>query len=271
MQRSVYKHIILDTVAATGGDILVKNRYIYVNGVALWKQDDVANGGVVYVASNSSVTPGVLTYDFPNTPLNNTTYTIQVTVSNGGGQGANNNPLVFNISVVTPATGTLTDNDVVDLFEAKINTPAYSDYFTASGTDDLVVTATTAYPVIIGSAVSPATVTQTTPGVTKAGSLAQMAALGVGENGNTVWASGTKGTFAGTYYDLYYCLNYKEIGENNTALVKQANQVCLWIPNGATNASDFVTALDNVLGGFLLDGTTVSEHQLETKSLGGVQ
>ena len=54
------------------------------------------------------------------------------------------------------------------------------------------------------------------------------------------------------------------------------NAISIALTNGngyaaATNYATFITDLDNVLGGFLKDGSTRSQHQLEVNSQGGTQ
>lgn len=246
MQRSIYKHIILDTIAVTGDDISVVNRHLYINGVLLWKFDDVSVA--TKVANVSSETAGVLTYTPTATPANATTYYVSFTVSNPNAEGAQNDPLIFNVAVNTPATGSLTATTLVTQFKNALANAPYTTYVTASGSSTLVLTATTGYPVIIGNNTPDITVVQTTQGVALAGTVAEMEALGAGDN-NTVWASGTAGTFAGTAYDLYYATAFTNIGEQNTTRVNQGTQICLWVNAGATNKSTFETALENVLKG----------------------
>lgn len=278
MQRSTYLHKILDTIQPTGGDIVVKNRYLYINGVLMFKMDDVERDGITKAVSVGSVTAGVLTYGVPVVPLNATTYNIQVTVDNPTAQGVQQNPLVFNIPVTTPANGTLANADLVTLFKNKINAVAqtYNTYFVASGTTSLVLTATTAYPVITGSATSPMTVVQTTTGVPTSGLVANMLALGVqtnstpaqlgvGNPSNTQWISGTPGTLAGTSYTAYTILSALNVGESNTQRINQENNQILWVDEQSANYAVFIADLDQVLGGFLKAGTIVNTHELEVK------
>lgn len=265
MQRSIYKHIILDTIQVTGDDVLVKNRHLYVNNVLLWKFDDVDKDSVNKTTGTASVTPGVLTYSLPLVPVNSTQYSIQVTVANPGAEGSDPDPLVFNITVTTAATGTLANTDLATQFANVINAAGsvYQPYFSAVAAATLELTAETAYPVIIGSATSPITVTQSTQGTQAAGTPALMADLGVGDS-NTIWASGTTGTLAGTVYDLYYAAVHTNIGETNTARVNQGEHVLLWVNQSATNRANFETALENVLkGGTKTSATTSNTDTIE--------
>ncbi len=285
MQRSVYQHKILDTIAASGADIGVKNRYIYINGVQMWKQDDVEKDGITFIPNVQSVTAAVLTYSVPAVPTNSTVYTIQVTVPNPNAQGDQQNPLVLNIPVTTPSTGTLANTDLVTLFKTAINSvyQGYNTYFVATGTTTLILTATTVYPVMIGGVTAPITVVQTTAGVNLQGNVAQMESLGVtvnsvpaqlgaGNPNNTIWVSGTAGTLAGTYYDAYFCASALNIGEQNTIRQNQEFGQYLWINSGSGNAASFESILNAVLGGFLRNGTTINWHELETKNFNpGVQ
>lgn len=251
MQRSIYKHLILDTIAVTGDDILVKNGILYIAGTPIFKFDDVARNSVNKVAGVSSETAGVVTYSMASSVLNSTTYSITIRVANPNAEGAQQDPILFNVSVQTPATGSLTNITLFDQFRAKLAGIAYTPYFTTNGTGNatLVLTAVSGYPVITGNATSPITVAQTTQGVQITGTPTTMATIGAGDNINTVWLSGTQGTFAGTLYDLYYSLEYQEVGESNAARVNLGSQTCLWVNAGATNKSTFETALESVLAG----------------------
>lgn len=276
MQRSIYTHKILDTIQATGGDIIVKNGYLYIKGNLMFKFADVERNGIVKATPVTSATAGVLTYAVPLVPANSTVYSVSVTVANPTATGAQQNPLVFTIPVTTAATGTLANTDLVTQFKNLINSTnqSYSTYFVATGTTTLILTATSSYPVIIGNATPNITVTQTTQGVATAGLPANMAALGViygtpasqlgqGNPTNTIWISGTAGTLASASYYSYSINSALNIGENATMRVNQENSQILWVATDATNRATFITDLDNVLGGFLKDGTTVSTHPAE--------
>ncbi len=282
MQRSVYQHKILDTIAASGADITVKNRYVYINGVQMFKMDDVEQNGIVFVPKVSSVTAGVLTYTVPSVPVNSTTYTIGFSVGNPGATGSQDNPLNNTVSVITAATGTLANTDLVTQFKNRINNDAnLSQYVVASGSTTLILTAVAAYPILVNfSTVSPITVAQTTLGIGLAGSVAEMQALGVvvpssaspaplgtGIANNTIWITGTTGTFAGTYYDLYYCASALNVGEGNTIRLNQENVQCLWVNNGSGNAAAFESIFNAILGGYQRNGTLVNFHELEVKNI----
>ncbi len=264
MQRSIYKHVILDTIQATGDDVIVDNRILYINGVQMFKFDNIAQGGYSKVSGVSSVTAGVVTYTPLANPANSTQYKIQVTVANPGATGAQPNPLIFNVAVTTPSTGTLTATTLADQFRTALGQSPYTTYFTASGSGTLILTATSSYPVIVAASQVGMTAVQTTQGVEITGTPTTMALIGAGNNANTVWASGTRGTFAGTLYDLYFDFEYREIGETNTDRVNQGLQQCLWVNFGATNRSTFETALENVLaGGTKTSATTANPETIE--------
>ncbi len=282
MQRSVYQHKILDTIAASGADITVKNRYVFINGFQMFKMDDVEQNGVVFVPKVSSVTQGVLTYTVPSVPVNSTTYTIGLSIANPGATGSQDNPLNQIVSVITAATGTLANTDLVTQFKNRINNDAYlSQFVVASGSTTLILTATTSYPVIVNfSTVAPITVVQTTVGVQTAGSVAEMQALGAlvpnstvpaplgtGNSNNTIWITGTAGTYAGTSYDLYYCASALNVGEGNTVRINQENVQCLWVNNGSGNAAAFESIFNAILGGYQRNGTLVNFHELEVKNI----
>lgn len=251
MQRSVYQHTVLDTIQASGLDIVVQNRQLYINGVSMWKFDDVRVNGIKKKTAVTSETLAKLTYTVPAVPANSTTYTVQFTVANNGATGAQSNPLVFNISVLTAATGTLANTDLVTQFKAVLANAPYTTYIAASGTTTLVLDAVAGYPVLIGGATAPITVAQTAQGIPKNGLPANMVALGVTP------------TPTGAAYTMYYCENFAAIGETNTRRFNQGVQQVLWLREAATNYATFITDFDNVLLGFLKDGTTINNHQLE--------
>ena len=288
MQRSVISHKILDVVQASGADITVKNRYLYIKGNMIGKFDDMEKDGVQQIVAVSSVTQAVLTFSVPAVPLNSSAtvpqiYSIQVTVDNPGATGVQNNPLVFNFSVTTPVTGTLANTDLVTLFKTLINSTSqsYSTYFVATGTTTLILTATTAYPVMIGTPTAPITVAQTTQGVQLAGQVANMKALGVvtastptrlnkGQPTNTYWITGTSGTLsnaATTGYTAFTFFSALDVGESNTARVNQKGVQYLWVNNADANAAAFCSILNAVLGGYQRNGTTVNFKELEVKDI----
>lgn len=277
MQRSIYQNKVLDTIQTSGQDIVVKDGYLYINGTLMWAFKDVENAGISKAVAVASVTPAVLTYTVPAVPLNSTVYTIQVTVNNPTAQGDQQNPLVFNIPVTTVATGTLANTDLVTQFTNAINSvyQAYNTYFVASGSTTLILTATTAYPVMIGGVTAPITVVQTTAGVPTSGLVANLIAQGVQVNTtppqlgkgtplNTIWLSGTSGTLAGTSYTTYICANAMNVGEVNTGRFNQENTQVLYISEQATNYAVFIADLDNVLKGFIKAGGTINVHIVET-------
>ena len=283
MQRSVYKHIICDTLSATGGEIIVIDDVLFINGTKICTLRDVRFKGVVYVPAVASETLGKVTFTVASAnPANSTVYSLTIVQSNPNAKGAEQNPIVKTYSITTPPTGVLTPTTVDAQLLAAINADA-SKHFTAVGGATLALTAAAGYPILTGSwTANPdaSTVVQTTQGVTLAGSLAEMYALGVttatqlpppGVASNTVWATGTAGTLATTFYDLYYFESFENIGESNTARINQGTQICLWIGREASNRSAFEAVLENILAGFLRDGTTTSNHQLEVLNDGSTQ
>lgn len=277
MQRSIYQNKILDTIQPTGGDIVVKDGYLYINGTLMWAFKDVERDGITKATAVASPTAAILTYSVPAIPLNSTVYTIQVTVNNPNATGAQQNPLVFSIPVTTPATGTLANTDLVTLFKTAINSvyQAYNTYFVATGTTTLILTATTAYPVMIGGVTAPITVVQTTAGIPTSGLVANLLAqgvqvttspaqLGTGTPISTLWLSGTQGTLAGTQYTTYVCLNAMNVGEVNTGRFNQENTQALYVNESATNYAVFIADLDNVLKGYIKGGSTINVHIVET-------
>lgn len=249
MQRSIYQHIILDTVLGTAADLLVKERHLYIAGTLMYKLDDVSRGSVVKETSITSETAGVVTYTPPATPVNSTTYSIQFRVANPGATGAQDDPLVFNVSVTTPATGTLTATTLADQFRTVLATSPYSTYVTGSGTATLIITGNSGYPIVIGSSTSPITSVQTTIGVAKRGTPTAMAALGVGTTyGNTVYLNGTQ-SLAGTKYTLYTSLEHRNIGESVTDRVNQGMLKMLWINEDDGDAAALIAAIDLALAG----------------------
>ncbi len=283
MQRSIYRHIIADTLAASGADLSVTQDVLYVNGVKVARLLDVRNGGANSVPSVSSETLGVVTFTVASgTPAFGVQYGITLVQPNPTAQGAEPNPIVKNYTITTPLTGTLTPTTVDAQLLALINADS-SKHFTAAGGATLAITAAAGYPILIGSwnqNPDASTVVQTTQGVALSGAVASMLLQGVtttanppgqGAFSNTVWASGTSGTLADTYYDLYYFESYEAIGESNTSRVNQGVQTCLWVGHNASNRATFESILTALLGGYLRNGTTTSNHQLETIPYGAAQ
>lgn len=277
MQRTVYRHIIADTLAPSGADLTVLQDVLYVNGVKIATLRDVRNQGAESIPAVTSETAGVVTFTVASaTPAYSTTYGIYVIQANPNAQGADPNPIVKYYAVTTPATGTLTPTTVDAQLLALINADS-SKHFTAAGGATLVLTAAAGYPILTGGwqqNPDSSTVAQTTVGIQKQGTLAQMYSLGVATTGNpatppanfsnTIWASGTAGTLADTAYDAFYFESFENIGENNTLRAAQGNQTVLWIGHSASNRAAFVSILTAILGGFLRNGTSVSYKQLET-------
>lgn len=254
-QRSVYQHIVLNTIAASAGDWSVKNQTVYIQGVPFFKFDDVIVGSIVKETAVTSETAGVVTFTVASsTPAYNTTYAVTINVSNPNATGSQSNPIVQTIAVTTPASGTLTPTTVTTQFKAAINA-AMGTYVTASGTSTLVITGNAGYPVVTGSwATNPdaSTVTQTTQGVPKSGTPAAMQALGVASSLTT-----------GTAYTLYSVLVNSVVGEGNGAAAKGLIAKMLWLNQSDGNCANLVTQIDLTLAGYST-GTTVDHLLIST-------
>lgn len=243
MQRSIYKNIVLDTIAASGADVVVTNRKLYIAGEFITKLDDVVN--VEKKVAITSETAGVVTFSSP-TVVNDKDYTLTLTQPNPNAEGAAPNPIVYVYTVHTPATGSVTATTLYDQFRAAINADLAS-HVTPSGTTTLICTADSGYPVLIGSSVNAGTCTQTTQGIAKFGVPA------------TLDAFGAKG-YTGDTYTMYYFFDYNLLGESNTMRQNQGTQVVLWANEDEGGYAAFVAELDDALSAD--SGYTASELEV---------
>ena len=247
-QVTVNTNVVLNTTAGST-DIVVKNRELYIKGALFLRFDDVQAGSIVKETAITSETLGVVTFTVASaTPAFNTTYSLSLTIQNPGAQGATPNPITSVISIVTPATGTLTPTTVDAQFIARINATLGS-YVLATGTTTLIVTALAGYPVLTGGwVINPdaSTVAQTTQGISKRGTAAALNTLGVPTTLTT-----------GTAYSLYSVINATDIGQNNTMRVNQVTPKMLWLNESMTNYASFITAMDiAILAATYIQGTT---------------
>ncbi len=251
MANQNYKHLILDTIQASGQDISVVNKLFSLKGTPIWEFPNVAPDGIVKETAITSETLGVVTFTVAAaTPAFSTVYSLAITIQNPGAQGADPDVIYKVIQITTPATGTLTPTTVTTQFKTAINA-ALGTYVLATGTATLIVTALAGYPIVNGGWVQnpdASTVVQTTLGVAKRGTVAAMALLGAAANTpQTIWLSGTANTFAGTAYTLYSNKSYNNVGIQNSIRQNQLTNVCIWVNEGATNYSTFITDMDGML------------------------
>ncbi len=250
---AIYKHVILDTVQASGQDVTAQNQMVHIEKFPWIKFTDVLTNGVKKETAITSETLGVVTFTVAAaTPAFSTVYSLNLQIENPAPTGTQDAVISKVITITTPAVGTLTPTTVSDQFRAAINAQL-GTYVLATGTTTLIVTALAGYPFLSGGwAVNPdaSTVVQTTLGIEKRGTPTYMAYLGVGDNAQTIWASGTRGTLAGSAYTLYAVQVANAIGTDHSFRANQLAVTCLWINESATNASTLVTDIDGIMQGF---------------------
>lgn len=256
-QFSVNQNIVLNSTLGSG-DIVVKDRHLFIQGQAFFKFDDVELGSIVKETAITSETLGVVTFTVASaTPAYNTQYSLALTIQpTSTATGTATVPITRVISIATPATGTLTPTTVDAQFIAAINA-ALGSYVLATGTTTLIVTALAGYPILTGGwVVNPdsSTVAQTTQGIAKRGTAAALQALGVPSALTTAAA-----------YTLYSCITDTGLaGFNNTARVNQRTPKMLWLSESMTNVASFISRFDQAILAYTgISGTTVDHSVID--------
>lgn len=257
-QRSVNQNIVLNTTAGSG-DIVVKDRHLFIQGANFFKFDDVQYGSIVKETAITSETAGVVTVTIGATPAASTKYSFQIVVQPLlTAQGVAAAPIVLNFAVTSAASGQTTTT-IADQFKSQYGLVAGYPYFTtnalASGAT-IVFTAAAGYPIITGTlgvdgSTTASTVVQTTQGIAKRGTPAAMQALGVPSALTT-----------DTAYTLYSCLVATNIGESNTARVNQFVPKMLWIGENVANKSSFISRFDQAILAYTSTSGTTIDHSV---------
>lgn len=233
------RHIVLNTTAASAGDLIVDDQEAYIQKYWLGKPKDFLGRHTRKETAITAETLGVITLT-PTGAANSLEYGIQLTQLNPGATGTAQKQITKNITVTTPATGAVSATTICDQFKNEyFNVQStFNVTVNATGAGTLVITAVAGSPFIfakwlnLGGGASTDLV-NTTAGIDTRGTPTDMQALGVSSSLTT-----------GTGYTLYSFRSLHEVGESNRSVETQYEDIYLWLNESMTNYAALITRLD---------------------------
>ena len=231
---------VLSTLATSGGDISLNAGLLNITGCPqniVYKKIISANGGL---KAATAAVPGVITITQSPTGSNSTVYKFVFAQDKGDGQGITTR--VVAITSDSTATALEVSTSFKNLFNS-LNFQATAALGTVNtANDSIVITASTGYEVITGSAISGGncTYTLTTTGVYSAQTYARLSAA----------PYLVSGLSSGKTYSALTLTYQEQTVEANGIGESLMRQHILYVQDDATNYAAFAVRLGEVLNDF---------------------
>jgi len=259
--NNTIRHIVLNTIAGSAADLIVKNQITYLSTHYLGRYLDYEPWNAVKETAITAETPGVVTITPPGTPVASTTYSFVLIQLIPGAQGSSPKRVQKTVSVTTAAVAP-NATALCDQFRSEYFAGQSSFNVVASGGATLILTAAAGSPYVSvkeyrSDATSYMTVSDppTTPGIDTRGTPTDMQALGVSSALTT-----------GTAYTLYGLRNNQHVGNSNRSKVNQAEDIYIWLneTEDETAYAALVTRMDEWYQSFASGGSTVDPEIIAT-------